>query len=85
MDEKRISDTGGSTKETSQSPQAGDTPTGQMPQGPGDLAPEGGSTYPPGQGGTGGGGYQPGQSERAGGTTSRPSEDSGRGTDASES
>jgi hypothetical protein len=56
------------------------------------------STYRPGQGGQGGSGWQPGQTERAGGTTSQPGqggqggsqtsdpkEDTGRGTDGSES
>ena len=82
MDEKRT-DMSDSTKETSQSPEAGDTPTGQMPQGPG-RGPKGGD-YQPGQGGIGGGGYQPGQSQMPGGVTIRPNQDPDRGTDASES
>ena len=84
MDEKRPSGTGGSDTETSNSPQAGTTPSGPAPQGAG-KSPAGGSDYQPGQGGIGGGGYQPGQSEMAGGTTTRPPQGSDRGTDASES
>ena len=84
MDEKRTPDSSGIDKETSHSPQAGTTPSGPAPQGPGQGQP-GGDTYQPGQGGIGGGGYSPGQSERAGGTTSHPGEPSERGTDASES
>lgn len=88
MDEKQQ---GGANEETRQSPQAGNTPTGQAPQESGDQARTGDGSYQPGQGGVGGGGYQPGQSERAGGITSNPGQDSGRGqesgrgTDASES
>jgi|EndophyteCoNSPM_1038545.scaffolds.fasta_scaffold00088_4 hypothetical protein len=72
----------GTNKETDQSPQAGNTPSGQTPQGHGTDTRKG-SSYQPGQGGVGGGGYQPGQSEMPGGITSRP--DPTRGTDASES
>ena len=79
MDEKQQGET---NKESGQSPQAGNTPTGQDPQGYGSDTKKD-TSYQPGQGGTGGGGYQPGQSEMPGGTTSRP--DEGRGTDASES
>ena len=80
MDEKQQ---GLPNQETDQSPQAGETPTGQTPQGSGGETTTGDSGYQPGQGGVGGGGYQPGQSEMPGGTTSRP--DPARGTDASES
>lgn len=80
MDDKQQ---GGAEKETQQSPQAGDTPTGQAPQGSGSDPQLGDPGYRPGQGGKGGSGYQPGQSEMAGGRTSRP--DPTRGTDASES
>ena len=83
MDKQRTPETGDSAKETSQSPQAGDTPTGPAPQGTGDQP--GGSTYQPGQGGIGGGGYQPGQSAMPGGITSRPNQDGGHGTDSGES
>ena len=64
-------------------PQAGNTPSGQDPQGAGTDIEKGDSSYQPGQGGKGGSGYQPGQSEMAGGTTHRP--DPNRGTDAGES
>ena len=84
MDEKRTSEMDPTTKEASHSPQAGTTPSGPAPQGPG-QGEKGGDTYQPGQGGIGGGGYQPGQSQMPGGITSRPTQDSGRGTDASES
>ena len=79
MDEKQQ---GGQNKESGQSPQAGNTATGQKPQGSGSDTKKDNS-YQPGQGGIGGGGYQPGQSEMPGSTTSRP--ESNRGTDASES
>ena len=69
MDEKQQ---GGQNEEAGQTPQAGDTATGQTPQGPGNDPKTGDSSYQPGQGGKGGGGYQPGQSEMPGGTTSRP-------------
>lgn len=74
MDEKRTPETGGDPKETSESPQAGDTPTGPAPQGTGHEDEKGGG-YQPGQGGIGGGGYTPGQSQMPGGITSRPDRD----------
>ena len=70
MDEQQQ---GGADQETSESPQAGNTPTGQTPQGTGDTRKD--SPYQPGQGGIGGGGYTPGQSQMPGGITSRPADD----------
>jgi hypothetical protein len=74
MDEQQQ---GGADKETVESPQAGETPTGQTPQGSNNPKPEDG--YQPGQGGYGGGGYSPGQSQMPGGITSRPADDSSGG------
>ena len=67
MDEQQQ---GGADQEAVESPQAGNTPTGQTPQGGNETKEDSG--YQPGQGGIGGGGYSPGQSQMPGGITSRP-------------
>jgi hypothetical protein len=93
MDEKRSSETGtrsedespagASTKETAQSPQAGNQPTGQMPQGAGGQPEVTDNMTKPGQAGQGLGG--PGDrtnlSGMGGPEKSNWNQDAGKGTE----